>query len=169
MRIRLPRRKHNGFAIAFSTASLMVMVAALLIFSGHSVARAQTGNVQAVGSMSDVMVSMVYPATNNILLFVYRGGPQTDADWASVQRSAVLLAESGNLLTMRGPGGDQGDWAKDAKALVDAGAAAYKAARAKDTRALLAVDQPINASCVNCHKQYRFNNSSAPVAAPPHP
>jgi len=167
MRIHLPRRKQNGiprFAIAFSTASLVVMVAALLIFGGHSVARAQTGNVQAVGSMSDVMVSMVYPATNNILLFVYRGGPQSDADWASVQRSAVLLAETGNLLAMRGPAGDQGDWAKDAKALVDAGAATYKAARAKDTRALLAVDQPINASCVNCHRQYRFNSN-----APAHP
>jgi mono/diheme cytochrome c family protein len=122
-----------------------------------------------IDSMSDLMVSMVYPATNNILLSVYRGGPQNDTDWASVQRSAVLLAESGNVLLMRGPAGDQGDWAKDAKALVDAGAAAYKAARAKDTRALLAVDQPINASCVNCHKQYRFNNSSAPIAAPPHP
>jgi mono/diheme cytochrome c family protein len=121
-----------------------------------------------IDSMSDLMVSMVYPPTNNILLFVYRGGPQSDADWASVQRSAVLLAESGNVLLMRGPTGDPGDWAKDAKALVDAGAATYKAARARDTRALLAVDQPINASCVNCHKQYRFNNSSTP-AAPPHP
>jgi len=173
MGTHVSRRKHNGIprvAIAFSTVSLLVILAALMIFGGHSVARAQaTGNVQAVGSMSDVMVSMVYPATNNILLFVYRGGPQSDADWASVQRSAVLLAETGNLLAMRGPAGDQGDWAKDAKALVDAGAATYKAARAKDTRALLAVDQPINASCVNCHKQYRFNNSSAPVAAPPHP
>jgi len=127
------------------------------------------GPGQVIDSMSDLMVSMVYPATNNILLFVYRGGPQTDTDWASVQRSAVLLAESGNVLLMRGPAGDQGDWAKDAKALVDAGAATYKAARAKDTRALLAVDQPVNASCVNCHKQYRFNNSSVPIAAPPHP
>jgi hypothetical protein len=166
MRTHVSRRKHNGiprFAIAFSTVSLLVIVAAFMIFGGRSVARAQSaGNVQAIGSMSDVMVSMVYPATNNILLFVYRGGPQSDADWASVQRSAVLLAETGNLLAMRGPTGNQGDWAKDAKALVDAGAATYRAARAKDTKALLAVDQPINASCVNCHKQYRFN-SNAPA------
>jgi mono/diheme cytochrome c family protein len=138
--------------------------------NGNGGRQAQAGAAgPPIDSMSDLMVSMVYPATNNILLSVYRGGPQDDADWASVQRSAVLLAESGNVLLMRGPAGDQGDWAKDAKALVDAGAAAYKAARAKDTRALLAVDQPINASCVNCHKQYRFNNSSAPIAAPPHP
>lgn len=119
--------------------------------------------------MSDLMVSMVYPPTNNILLSVYRGGPQSDADWAVVQRSAVLLAESGNVLMMRAPAGaNQADWAKDARMLVDAGAAVLKAARAKDTAALLTTDQAINASCVNCHKQFRFNNSAAPVAMP-HP
>jgi cytochrome c556 len=46
--------------------------------------------------------------------------------------------------------------------LSDAGAAVYKAARAKDTAALLATDQAINASCTTCHKQFRFN-SSAPA------
>jgi mono/diheme cytochrome c family protein len=114
---------------------------------------------QAIDSMSDVMTSMVYPATNNILFFVYRGGPQNDTDWTSVQRSAVLLAESGNVLLMRGPTGDQGDWAKDARALVEAGAAVYRAARAKDTKTLLTTDQAINASCVTCHKQYRFTGA----------
>ena len=46
------------------------------------------------------------------------------------------LAESGNLLMMRGRARDQGEWMKDAKALVDVGAAAYKAAKAKDANAL---------------------------------
>jgi mono/diheme cytochrome c family protein len=114
---------------------------------------------QPIDSMSDVMVSMVYPATNNILFFVYRGGPTSDTDWTSVQRSAVLLAESGNVLMARGPNGDQGDWAKDARLLVDAGAAVYRAARAKDTKALLTTDVAINASCVTCHKQYRFTGA----------
>jgi cytochrome c556 len=58
---------------------------------------------------------------------------------------------------MRGRARDQGDWMKNARMLVDAGAAAYRAARAKDTNALIAVDTPINASCVSCHKQYRPN------------
>ncbi len=129
------------------------------------------GNAGApIDSMSDLMVSMVYPATNNILLSVYRGGPQADTDWAVVQRNAVLLAESGNVLLNRAPAGaNQADWARDAKALVDAGAAVYKAARAKDTASLLTTDQAINASCVTCHKQFRFNNDAAPIAAPPHP
>lgn len=125
----------------------------------------------AIDSMSDLMVSMVYPSANNILLSIYRGGPQSQADWATLQRNAVLLAESGNVLLMRAPSGaDQADWARDAKMLVEAGAAVYKDARAKDTAALLTTDQAINASCVTCHKQFRFgNNNSAPLAAPPHP
>lgn len=133
--------------------------------------QAPAGNAGApIDSMSDLMVSMVYPATNNILLSVYRGGPTNDTDWAQVQRNAVLLAESGNVLLMRAPNGaNQADWARDAKMLVDAGAAVYKAARAKDTAALLTTDQAINASCVTCHKQFRFNNDAAPIAAPPHP
>jgi cytochrome c556 len=44
--------------------------------------------------------------------------------------------------------------------VADAGAAVYKAARAKDTAALLATEQSINASCTTCHKQFRFNNTT---------
>jgi len=133
--------------------------------------QAPAGNAgPPIDSMSDLMTSMVYPPTNNILLSVYRGGPQNDSDWTTIQRNAVLLAESGNVLLMRAPAGaNQADWARDAKMLVDAGAAVYKAARAKDTAALLTTDQAINAACVTCHKQFRFNNNSAPIAAPPHP
>jgi len=161
-----PRRSERDgnrasrFAMAFGTASIVVMVAALTLVGGRSVARAQNNQVQAVGSMSDIMVSMVYPAANNILLSVYRGGPANDADWTSMQRSGVLMAETGNLLATRAPGGNQADWARDAKMLTDAGAAVYKAARAKDTAALLATDQAINASCTNCHKQFRFNSTA---------
>jgi cytochrome c556 len=139
-----------------------LLLVALLIF-GRSSARAQSAatDIQPVGTMSDVMMSMVYPAANNLLLSIYRGGPQDDKDWTTAKRNAVLLAESGTVLLARGPAGGQGDWAKDAKMLVDAGAAAYKAAGAKDTNAFLAVAQPLNAACTTCHKQYR-----AYIAAP---
>ena len=116
-----------------------------------------SGNTQTVGTMSDVMTSMVYPAANNILLAAYRSGPQDDKEWLAIQRSAVILAESGNVLMMRGPAGAQGDWAKDVQMLSEVGAAAYKAARAKDANALMAVAQPLNAACTTCHKQYRAN------------
>jgi hypothetical protein len=159
-------------ALAFvALGPSLLMVTGLLIFAlfGRSAAHGQTqgatsqvnnagsANPQPVGTMSDVMTSMVYPAANNILLAAYRGGAQDDKEWLALQRSAVLLAESGNVLVMRGPAGGQGDWAKDAKMLSDAGAAAYKAARAKDANALIAVAQPLNAACTTCHKQYRAN------------
>ncbi len=137
-----------------------LLLAALLIFgrsSAHAQGSGAAGNVQPVGTMSDVMVSMVYPSANNLLLSIYRGGPQNDQEWTAMKRSAVLLAESGTVLLARGPAGGQGDWAQDSKMLVDAGAAAYKAAGAKDTNAFLAVAQPLNAACTTCHKQYRAN------------
>lgn len=163
MKVSLSKRaqsRKSSSMVAFGAASMVALVALLLLMGSHSVARAQNNQVQAVGSMSDIMVSMVYPATNNILLSVYRGGPQSDADWASVQRSGVLMAETGNLLASRAPGGNQADWAKDARLLADAGAAVYKAARAKDTAALLSTEQAINASCTTCHKQFRFSPST---------
>ena len=157
--------------LAFVALGPTLLMATTLIFAlfGRSAAHAQTqgatsqvnnagsGNPQPVGTMSDVMTSMVYPAANNILLVAYRGGAQDDKEWLAIQRSAVLLAESGNVLVMRGPAGGQSDWAKDAKMLSDAGAAAYKAARAKDPNALMAVAQTLNAACTTCHKQYRAN------------
>ena len=72
-----------------------------------------------------------------------------------VRRGAVTLAESGNLLMLRGRARDQGDWMKDAKLLVDVGNAAYKAAQAKDAAALAALAGALDASCTTCHKQYR--------------
>ena len=74
-----------------------------------------------------------------------------------MRRSAVTLAESGNLLMLRGRARDQGDWMKDAKLLVAAGNAAYKAAQAKDGNALAALAGTLDASCTTCHKQYRPN------------
>ena len=112
---------------------------------------------QPVGTMSQLMVSMVYPAANDILLSIYRGAPKDDKEWAALERSSVLLAESGNVLMMRGHAVDQGQWMKDARLMVDAGAAAYKAARARDVKALTAVAEPLNASCITCHKTYRRN------------
>jgi len=102
-----------------------------------------------------LMLDLVHPASNDLLLSIFRGGPKDDSEWAAVRRSALSLAESGNLLRARGPA--QPEWARDAKLLSDAGAAAYKAAQAKDAKALAAVAEPLDASCTTCHKQFRPN------------
>jgi hypothetical protein len=108
-------------------------------------------------SVKQLMLDLIHPSSNDILFAIYRGGPKDDQEWAAVRRSAVTLAESGNLLMLRGRARDQADWMKDAKLLVDAGNAAYRAAQAKDGKALAALAGALDVSCTTCHKQYRPN------------
>jgi hypothetical protein len=123
--------------------------AGLLVLIG-TLAFAQT-------TMRQLMLDLIHPASNEILLFVNRGGSKNEADWAAVRRSALTLAESGTLLTIPGRARDEGDWVKDAKMLADVGTTAYKAAQAKDFNALAALTESLDASCTTCHKQYRPN------------
>jgi cytochrome c556 len=131
--------------------------AGLFLLAAAAFAQAPSEPFPPVASVKQLMVDLIHPSSNDILLAIYRGGPKDEKDWAAVRRSAVTLAESGNMLMLRGRARDQADWIKDAKLLVDAGNAAYKAAQAKDGSALAALAGPVDASCTTCHKQYRPN------------
>jgi hypothetical protein len=109
---------------------------------------------QSPATVKQLMLDLIHPASNDILFFVNRGAPKTDAEWATVRRGALTLQESGELLAMRNA---EGDWAKDAKMLADVGASGYKAAQAKNFNALAALTDSLDASCTTCHKQYRPN------------
>ncbi len=111
---------------------------------------------QPVGNMGQLMVDVIYP-TSDAIFYVERTPPKNEQDWSVLRTNALTLAESGNLLMMGTRARDQGDWIKDAKMLVDAGNAAYKAARAKDLNAVVAVNDQLYAACVTCHQQYRPN------------
>jgi cytochrome c556 len=121
-----------------------------VLISGFTFAQAQPG-----ATMRQLMVDLIHPASNQVVLFVARGGSDNEREWAALRHGALTLAESGNLLAMRRPA-DQ-DWLKDARMLVDVGTAAYKAAQAKDLKALAALTESLDASCTTCHKQYRPN------------
>src|SRR6266571_1483031 len=116
----------------------------VLLLSGATLGQAPSDSFQSVATMSQLMVDIIHPAANDILLFVNRGDFSDENQWTSVRRSAVTLAESGNLLMMRGRARDQGDWIKNAKMLVDVGAAAYKASQAKDMKALAAITESLD-------------------------
>jgi len=133
----------------------LIWIAVLILIATFALAQTPSESFPPVATMKQLMVDLIHPASNDILLVVYRGGPKDEKEWAAVRRGAVTLAESGNLLMTRGRARDQGAWMRDAKMLVDAGTAAYKAAQAKDTKALAAVAESLDASCTACHKQYR--------------
>lgn len=132
-------------------------MAVFILVGAFALAQTASETRPPAATMKQIMLDLIHPASNEILLSVYRGGPKNDAEWAAVRRSALVLAEAGTLLTVPGRARDQSDWPKDAKLLGDSGTAAYRAALAKDAQALAAIAELLDASCTTCHKQYRPN------------
>lgn len=127
----------------------------LVLLASCAMAQAPS-NFQNVGSMSQLMINIIYP-TSDAIFYVDRSAPKTDADWNALANQALMLAESGNLLLMPGRARDQENWVKDSKMMIEAGSAAFKAARAKDIEGIRAVNDQLYQSCVSCHQQYRPN------------
>jgi len=127
------------------------MVALLLLVIP---ALAQSPPFLPVATISEIMNAITLPYSD-ALLYIQRNPPQNDRDWETLQMQALMLAESGNLLMMKDRAKNQGEWMKDARALVDAGLAAVKATRARDMQAVLALNEPIVNSCVTCHRKFR--------------
>ena len=126
---------------------------------------------QAAGTISDLMVKIIYPASDAVFYITTRQ-PRTEAEWGELQGRTLMLAESANLLMMPGRARDQDRWMQDAQLMLDAGRAAYRAARSKDLAALEAVNDQLYESCTSCHRHYRpdYGRRSAPAtgaAVPP--
>ena len=102
------------------------------------------------------MINIVYPSSDAIF-YIDRKPPTNDVEWNEFANQALTLAESGNLLLMPGRVRDSSNWVKDTKLMIDAGAAAYKAAKSKDIEGVRAVSDALYESCVACHAQYRPN------------
>ena len=107
-----------------------------------------------VGSMSDLMVKIIYP-TSDALFYVESRTPKDEAEWNTFEGQMLTLAESANLLMMPGRARDQKQWMADAKLMLDAGALAVKAAKTKNVEAVSALSDQLLESCTACHKHYR--------------
>jgi hypothetical protein len=107
-----------------------------------------------MGTMSELMVHLIYP-TSDAVFYITSRTPATEAEWTALQAQTLTLAESANLLMMPGRARDQGQWMKDARLMLDAGWAAFKAAKAKDVPALEALSDQLYESCTTCHQHYR--------------
>jgi cytochrome c553 len=128
---------------------------ALFLSGLIALAQAPSAPFPPPASVKQLMLDLIHPSSNDILLSIYRGGPKDEGEWTAVRRAALTLAESGNMLMIPGRARDQGDWMKYAQLLANTGNAAYKAAQAKDDRALAALADSLDASCTRCHRQYR--------------
>ena len=79
--------------------------------------------------------------------------PKSDEEWMEVRNAAVAVTEAGNLLMMA-PRAKDAEWMRISQAMIDTGAAALKAAEAKDPDGVFDTGAEIYAVCTNCHAKY---------------
>jgi hypothetical protein len=114
-----------------------------------------------IGTMSELMVNLIYP-TSDAILYISTRTPTNDVEWNELRAKALTLAEAANLLMMPSRAYDQGQWMKDAQLMLDAGSAAFEAAKKHDEPALEELNQAVYDSCLVCHFHYRPDYGKSP-------
>ncbi len=112
-------------------------------------------SMRRIGSMSDLMVRLIYP-TSDAVFYIETRTPTTEAEWGELEAKTLMLAESANLLLMpdriREP---EEQWISDATLLLQVGRAALRETRNRDVPALAGRISQLYESCVSCHSHYR--------------
>jgi hypothetical protein len=110
--------------------------------------------MRRVGTMSELMVDFIYPASDAVFYIATRT-PTTSEEWAVLQGQTLMLAESANLLMMPDRARDQDQWMRDALLMLEAAEAAYRAAKDRDVAGIEATSDALYESCITCHQHYR--------------
>lgn len=117
---------------------------------------------KVVGPSRQIMLAMTIPSSDAVFGAAAEP-PTTDEQWVTVERAALTLAESGNLLLMPGRAVDDGEWSRYSHMLVDTAAQAYAAAQAKGIDGVSDAGNLIYEACEGCHKKY-MPQPAAPAA-----
>ena len=80
--------------------------------------------------------------------------PVTDEQWSAIRNSAITVAESGNLLLMKGRAFEEAEWKQLARGMTDAAMLSVQAADAKDVDALFEAGGTLYEACTACHAKY---------------
>ena len=125
-----------------------------------------------VGDVQQLMEMVIDPAADivweSVVTIVTLDGteevfPRSDEEWSTVRNSAMVLAESGNLLMVGDRAKGEGPWMIMSQALVEAGMVALEAAEAKDPEAVFAVGEQIYNACETCHVLYWYTEEDAVI------
>lgn len=113
-------------------------------------------------SYNQLMVAWVDNASH-VLWDVEKPGfePKNDADWTEIEDHAIQLAAAGTLIQLPGNGvsdpiwAKAADWQANARAMAEAGKAAFDAAKKRSLPALVEANGALVRACVDCHRQYK--------------
>ena len=143
------------------TSVAALLIAIVVLASGCNAPAAPP--FRTVADVKLLMQSVTDPAADvvwgSVGTIISRDGveeiaPRTLDEWTAVRNSAVVLAESGNLLMIVPRAKDGGDWMMMSRALIDSATAAIRASEARDKGAIFTIGGEIYQTCVNCHQQY---------------
>ena len=126
----------------------------------------QVGDVQQLMEMViDPAADIVWESVGTIVTLdgTEEIFPRSDEEWSTVRNSAMVLAESGNLLMVGDRAKGEGPWMIMSQALVEAGMVALEAAEAKDPEAVFAVGEQIYNACETCHVLYWYTEEDAVI------
>ena len=137
---------------------------AIVLLAGAALAQAlpaqqqpvsdSVGSPRPVGTMSELMVHLIYP-TSNAIFYILTRTPTTTAEWGALEGQALMVAESANLLMMPSRARGREQWMMDAQLLLDVGEAALRAAQDRDVEALSELNEQLYQSCITCHQHFR--------------
>jgi hypothetical protein len=111
---------------------------------------------QLNGTMSDLMVKIIYPTSDSIFYITTRT-PGTEAEWAALQKNTEALEQAARELIEPRRARDRERWLADAQLMVDASVKAVAAVKARDLKGLEDLNDALYTSCVQCHQHYRPN------------
>ena len=188
------------------TVYWLIILALAVVVTGVAAARrggreaaAAAAAMNRVGTVKEIMEGIVDPnadvlwesvATNITAAGVEEKAPKTDAEWATVQHSALMLAEAVNLLKMRGreiarPGDmntksgpdapeltpaeihekvnrDWSLWITHADRLQETAIKAWQVANARDVNGIVEVGDALDKACESCHLEYWYPDLKKP-------
>lgn len=132
----------------------------LLVLGLSAVAMMRAQPVEILpGSVNDIMVNIVTPATNTIWGIE---DPQTDEEWQVYIDAAAQLVDAATRIKSGGAGPNDSSWAKDpqwqrfADVLIESGLEIQQAAREAELDTLINVsNDKMYPPCEECHIMFR--------------
>jgi hypothetical protein len=121
---------------------------------------------QLMASVVDPAADVYWEAVGTVIddKGVTEIAPATAEEWDQVRNAAYVFAEAGNLLMMSSRAKDGGEWMKEARALVDAGQKAVRAAESHDRNAVFNAGAEVYDVCTSCHVKYALDLQSQEAA-----
>jgi cytochrome c553 len=129
---------------------LLLAVAAFTVTAGATT----ESPYRLFATVQEIMTVFTIPSSD-VIFNIAAEPPKDEEQWGKVRDSALILSESTNLLLLPGRvPDDKEEWVKQSKAMIDASAAAFMAAKERDAESLAEAGNLIYDACAACHEKY---------------